>query len=483
VKTSLELINEFEQTFRVENWKVNNLHIWPAIRIPLMTAWEQTLYYKDLDISRNKTTTYYRVISDLKQLILGLLSKNNNTVKNYEAGVWGLDVERLLIDGKYYSPYGDGLRDLEFKNELLCLDLTLKSVKVNHYPCADITLGYLSSRYIAKLYSMIKIRTVKAPLSDAVLWCEERGLPSVGLTLSNLAYQYELLRLVKNYFVRIIQTYKMKICFKVCWYDHVGMALSWACKELTIPCYDLQHGIAGATISRAYSSWSSIPPEGYNLIPDGFWCWTDSDAKAIRSWGSKLSTPIKVFVGGNVWNRVWKDNKLSITPSLNNKVKSDNIKILFTLQPMWSSAVPDLLADLIKKSPIGWTWLIRCHPMNMENMSLIDCELKKINTNSIIDLVNTTKQLLPSVLMNVDIHITGWSAVVFDAKEFGIKSILCHPSAKILFEDTLKNDDALYIDDADDIVSEIKLNLASYRKPAEAKIYPSFREFLKNNEI
>ena len=484
MKTSLEFINEFERIFQVEKWIVNDIHIWPAIRIPLMTAWERDLYYKDIYFDSEKKSAYYRVFSELKQLAIATLSFKKTPKGQYQVGVWGLDVERVLIQGKYYSPYGDGLRDLEFGDDLVSLDLTIKNRRVNHYPCGDITLGYIVNRYVAKIRSIIRVKAdVQAPLKEATLWCQDRGLSSVGLTHNNLVYQYEFLRLVKNQFQRIIQKTQMRVCLKVCWYDTVGMALAWASKEMKIPCYDLQHGIAGSTKSRAYSAWSRFPSGGYKLMPSGFWCWSENDAKEINSWGSKLLNPISLFVGGNVLNRVLREDRLSVKLDPSHVVESNNVKILFTLQPAWSEDLPDILVGLIEKSPKGWSWLIRCHPMDMDNLSVIDRNLKKIMTDAEVDVIKTTEQLLPHLLMNIDIHITGWSAVLFDAKEFGIKTILCHPSAKILFKDILLSNEAVYMDDINQIMSEVRSNIDAYKTDPQRNKYSSFEGFLKNNEI
>lgn len=484
MKSSLELIAEFEKTFQVENWKVNDIHIWPAIRIPLMAAWERDLYYKDVNISSKRQLPYYRVFSELKQLILAIAAYKKKPTETYEVGVWGMDIERLLIQNKYYSPYGDALRDLEYENHLLCLDLTIMKNRVNHYPCADITLGYFVRKYVAKIRSILSIKTdIKAPLNEAILWCQDRELPSVGLTKNNLAFRYELLKLLKNYFKCIIKETQMRVCFKVSWYDDIGMALSWASKEMKILCFDLQHGIAGSTKSRAYSCWTRFPSEGYSLMPGGFWCWSEDDAKEINTWRTNSIKPIKVFVGGNVWNRAWKENKISIKLDFDDNVKSDNINILFTLQPLWSEEIPDLLIDLIKKSPKGWSWKIRCHPMNMANLSNIDRQLKKIRTSAEVDVIDTTKRFLPNLLMNIHIHITGWSAVLFDAKEFGVKTILCHPSAKVLYKDMIDSNETIYIDDTKQIITEIRSNIDAFKIEYKDKKYPLFKKFLQNNEV
>jgi len=481
MKTSLELINEFEKTFQVEKWMVNDIHIWPAIRIPLMTAWEQSLYYKNTNIHNKKKGLYSRVFDELNQLLLAICSYKKSGAGIYEVGVWGLDVERVMIQDKYYSPYGDALRDLEFKNKLLCLDLTIRERRKSHYPSADITLGYFINRYAAKIYSIFKGgEDVKAPLEESREWCKDRGLSITGLTSNNLVYQYTLLNFVKNYFKRIIQKNQMQICFKVSWYDTIGMALSWASKDMKIPCFDLQHGIAGSTQSRAYSSWSRVPKSGYKLMPDGFWSWSENDAKEIESWSSGAVNPVKVFVGGNVWNRVWKEGKLSIKPWCKNVFESNNINILYTLQ---GEGVSELLVDLIKNSPKEWNWMLRCHPMRMDSISDINQKIKSINTKAEVDVINATKEFLPNILMNTDIHISGWSAVVFDAKDFGIKSILCHPSSKILFKDMLSRNEVVYMDNTSQIINEIQENIENYKQKVKRIKYPSFNKFLESHSV
>ena len=92
--------------------------------------------------------------------MLAIFSYKKTPIELYKVGVWGLDVERVLIQDKYYSPYGDALRDLEFENELLCLDLTIRNNRSNHYPCADITLGYLVNRYVAKIIASSRLEKV-----------------------------------------------------------------------------------------------------------------------------------------------------------------------------------------------------------------------------------------------------------------------------------------------------------------------------------
>ena len=216
------------------------------------------------------------------------------------------------------------------------------------------------------------------------------------------------------------------------------------------------------------------------MIPDGFWSWSERDAKEIESWSSGAVNPVKVFVGGNVWNRVWKEGKLSIKPRCKHVFESNNINILYTLQ---GEDVTELLVDLIKNSPKEWNWMLRCHPMRMDSISDINQKIKSIDTKAEVDVINTTKEFLPNILMNVDIHISGWSAVVFDAKDFGVKSILCHPSSKILFKDMLSRNEVVYMDNTSQIIHEIQENIENYKEKVKRIKYPSFNKFLESHSV
>jgi hypothetical protein len=481
---SLDLINEFEETFEVDKWTVNGLHIWPAIRIPLMTAWERQLYYTD-DEFNNKQSIWKKIKSESKLLWLAITTyRSFSDEKKYDIGIWGYDFSRVLAGKKYYSPYGDALQDLEFNKfkSVLCVDCTIQKKRINHYYNIDISLYYFLNRYFSKIKSIIFTGYFNIPLEESIEWCRMKNIPTTGLTKKNIFYQYLLINSLKNEFINIIDKFEMRQCMKVCWYDLQGMALSWAAKESGIPCYDLQHGIAGGTNSRVYSRWRNVPKDGYEIMPDSFWCWTNDDAIAINEWGSKLNNPIQTFVGGNIWQRLWVEKKQPIdifTANLSIKEYS-SVRILYTLQ---SPLISNLLKDLIIQSPKNWRWFVRCHPMWLDDMHTIIDEIENLGSN--VDVVATTKILLPELLQMIDVHITGWSAVVYDAKYFGIRSIVCHPSAYELFENLIKNKDIVYIDNVDEIIDQIKYNLSSYKVKPENKIYPSFQkksEFIMKNK-
>ena len=236
------------------------------------------------------------------------------------------------------------------------------------------------------------------------------------------------------------------------------MALSWAAKEQSIPCYDLQHGIAGASSSRAYSLWSKVPKNGYELIPNGFWCWNKEDARAVDQWGSTQIPPIRTIVGGCVWQRLWLEKKqpreiFSVSGFVEKLIKDSKTNILFTMQ---GNNPPEILFNLIEHSPSEWTWWIRCHPMMIEKLDHFENAFSRFDTN--VNVREASLTFLPYLLSKADIHVTGWSAVTYDALSFGLKTILTHPSANQFFEPLITSKQAFYFENWQEILSFIKTN-------------------------
>lgn len=404
--------------------------------------------------------------------------------KNTQAdvGIFGLDSERIETKGGYYSPYGDALRDVERDSglEFLCFDLTLRRFISSYYPCIDLSFGYHFARLSAKIYVYLHRKTFfHIDLKACRLWCKERKLPSDVLNDHFLRNSYYLIFFLKKYFNKVISKYKLKICFVSTWYSNHGLALSWAAKEQSIPCYDLQHGIAGASSSRIYSSWSSIPPEGYKLIPDGFWCWTKEDAFAVDQWGSHQTPPIRTVVGGCVWQRLWLENKqpeeiFSVSKFVNRLINAPGKNILFTIQ---GNNPPETLFDMLENSPPDWNWWIRCHPMMIAQLDDYERAFSHFDAN--INVREATLTFLPLLLSKADVHLTGWSAVTYDALYFGLKTILMHPSAKEFFQPLLLSKQAFYIENWKEIFSFIESEQMNLRFDRLINKYDSVNKLIK----
>ena len=479
----LDLINEFEETFGVENWTVEGVHIWPAIRLPLITLWEERHYHPASELSVKKVGLLTRIRTELSSLWLAFRATRLNQVhagSTGAVGVWAYDADRVVVDAMSYSVFADALQDLEGANGIDFLSFEQTNVKLSQGYRAgiDITWKNLGTKYSAYLKShLLPEKMISFNLEEPRKWCASRGLPFEGLNEATILRTYYALQSLKDNYLSLINKYKLKACLKVCWYGLDGMALAWAAKLAGIPCYDLQHGLAGSCFHRAYCRWVRVPENGYEIIPDGFWCWTEDDAKAICEWGSRQNPPVKTFVGGNVWMRLWIEDKFPKDLFLSSKfsytfLKSEDPKILFTLQ---TGKVPTILLELLKNSPSNWNWWIRCHPCQIINISSILSELAPYRN---AEIINATELPLPLLLKYADIHVTGWSAVVHDAREFGLKSIVCHTSAEKYFQKDIENGTVIYSTDTEEIIRVILTSHSNFRSSISAVSYSSFNTIL-----
>ena len=185
-------------------------------------------------------------------------------------------------------------------------------------------------------------------------------------------------------------------------------------------------------------------------------------------------------MGGSVWQRLWQENKLpvgifGINRNENQLFKSPGLKIIFTMQ---IGGISRKLEELLEMSPPDWNWWIRCHPMRNNKMNEYENDLKrfKVRTN----VIEPTNAYLPELLKNADAHITGWSAVTYDALYYGLKSIFVHPSAKRFFNHLLKSQMGYYIENNEDIIDKIKFAKTELKFTQKTKLYESIEGILAN---
>ena len=444
------------------------MKIWPLVRNSLISEWEENLYYKRGDFDLKHTVAKKKISYSINKIISSsMLFLSDSLLKSKKAdiGVWELDSHKVQENNVLFSKFSDSLRALynEEKYKILSFNLSNFDQTTIRSNCIDQSFYH----YCAKIYALLSLVFKSKNLfyddfDKCKLWCKKKGLLCKSLNLKRIYQQYYIIKYLKIKYSKLINKYNLKICFVVCWYSNIGMALSWACKVLSKPCVDLQHGIAGACKSRIYSSWQRMPECGYEIMPSSYWCWSHEDAEAINIWGKEVVPPIKTLPAGNIWQHLWKSNKqpneiFKLSPCNNRFLNHEGLKILYTMQ---SFEPPQILIELLKRSPKKWNWWVRCHP-RAQNIN--DLEIKLLNLHSGVNVQDATRIQLPVLLENADVHVTGWSAVICDALDWGLKSIVTHNSALLYFEDYINKEKLFYSVDSDEIINEIKRNVDKYK--------------------
>ncbi len=424
-----DIILDVERNCNVNNWKVNDIHLWPYIRIHLFfnlideieigkttssdipgNKKNSTYIYRGFKKKIRKTLEcinsvffFFSWIKNIPKRQTVFVSSNSFRV-NYRNKRFNRFFDVLVEDEQVYSnymylEYGSTLTD-QYKHEnvfkfgfalkgFLCTHIRKKTkLSLDGY---DYFLSYLERYEHCKKFSN---KFSKAYISQ---WAKTIFIPKVV------------------FFKKILRRISPKELIILCYYTEDIYPLVTAANNLGISTIEMQHGPQNK-YHLGYGSWYAIPKTGYDILPRIYWCWDDFSANEIKEWADSNSI-YSVEKYGNPWVDYW-----------NKKSKSYINKdfILYTLQPLpipLDVLLHDKILNIIKTSKKKW--FIRLHPRQWDDKEKIKAILEKhlpLDTVN-IDVDNATVDPLPLLLANCSLHITYSSGSALEASYFGVKTI------------------------------------------------------------
>lgn len=445
----MKIINDVEENFPVHEWTIDGIHIWPLIRLSLSSS----LHRDNSGNESTKNKTGFKYLREMKSIIKSLYGtasaalhdpKQNSHFNDGQADVVFLvhSRSRILLEDKWYIKNCDPFVE-EFER-LGLRTFTLEYAPDYHYKVPR----YNSSMYIQMQLDWVRIKNhfqrTKTKLAvemkdyeEFVQYLENQDIlvPAVQEICKNVVY----IRRLAHYYKNILSRLNARLGMAIYYYGSQGMAFNLACEELGIPSVDIQHGVQGE-MHRAYGRWLSVPRHGYELLPEYFWCWSNSEAGIIQEWSDKNEGPHQAIAGGNLWLNEWKKGDNQLLKNYIEKISpatGDPIQVLVTLQP--DRYLPDFLVEAIKQSSSGIKWWVRLHPRMLSEREHVRNKLESEGMNN-VSLDEATNLPLHALLSVADIHVTEWSSTVLEAKSFGVKSIILHEIGKEVFKDELKSE-------------------------------------------
>lgn len=478
----IEFINEIELQFPVDTWIINGIEIWPLIRVQIVA------YYlrNSSDSSNNKyfkSKNFEKISMVLKEIYIylkiNILDKKHNVYDNdvFEVLISGYNGDRTIqlsnmekfdvnCDPFYHILYNDyGIRSIFFER----YSTNNKNLNLPRYSYTKIiNLWILKHTILANMESRkIKNRDFKLDYYHAFKEYMEKCKFPINLISENSLYKNTLF--YKNFsqdLAEYLKRRKIKLVLMMCYYSSINFALAIACKQLNIPCIDIQHGCAGESFHEMYYSWKNIPVNGYKLLPTGFWCWSKEDAEAIANWNYKGAKP-DIFIGGRLIRELWsnKEGKLYAyyLDKLENNIKKCKFKkiILFTLQP--GILYNEYLRDAIEKSN-DYLWIIRSH-FTIDDLQ--ERFMKSFDGKGNVLLTKSVDYPLEFLLTYIDLHITYSSSVIIDAEYFSKVSIMLDRDSINRYKKYFELGCLEFADGADELLS--KIEVLSERKYERSK--------------
>jgi hypothetical protein len=198
----------------------------------------------------------------------------------------------------------------------------------------------------------------------------------------------------------------------------------------------------------AYGSWSRLPPDGYELLPNTFLVWDQYDADAIEAWGGTVHQAV---VGGHPGQALWESGAFGspedLVRTLQSASRGATRSVLIALGGDESLDELRLLLELIKAAPTTWHWWVRCHPLRDERTAISDLLVALGIDNAEVALA--TDSPLLALLKVSDVTLSRFSTVVRDSARCGVPSVLIDKLGAELFPAEVASGVASLADAAD----------------------------------
>lgn len=437
----LELINKFQETNDVSQIVVNNIPIWPIVLFEIKRYISKSILKKDTNIFMFAMKEFFYLA---KMFYNQIKDRKQNTRRNLNPDFIFLtqSSRRVILNGKYYDricdPFIDALKEKGYKSKVLEWSYDHK-YKIPRHNNSSLIQFQIEFELIKNLLKKEKLEYKLDMLNTIEFNCilKHCGTEYTEF-IKSLTTTTKRILVLSKYFNKKVKTEKVQAAFFYPYYGIVSFAYNLACKWNMIQTVEIQHGYYG---ERAHMQ-NGIRNQStkYDLLPDYIWCWEERDKNAVTNWGNKPDILPKPYVGGNLWNNIWKypsKNRNEFSANIDKQIKSmrKEYKLIFllTLSPIYD--LPDWLTIAMKKSN-DILWLVRFH--HNTEQKLLRRFKKEFSELSNTHFAIANESPLPVLLRLSDLHVTVRSSCVSEAREFGVKSIILSKDGAIIFREIIE---------------------------------------------
>jgi len=470
----MDFINEIEERFDVDEWIVDNIHIWPILRFQLgfrldNATIKKSNIRKDQLIKQAFKKGFKIPLGLYKNYCASLLDQKGNDNLKEKTDVVFITyptTRRFLINNNWFDVYCDPIINLLNEKKI-------KSAVLEYSPSFEFKIPrYHKSIFIQPaltflLYtSALKANRISIPektingLTNYFSYLRNKKLHHYVPDLLFVKNRISYMRHLSEYFKSVFRKVRPSLVIMPNYY-RLGMAANLACRELGIVSVDIQHGVQG-DMHVAYGRWNKVPEEtGYGLLPAIFWNWSESDEQAILKWSKPVEEYHRPIVGGNpilaFFNQ--KDNKFlkHYDERIKHIVSKNRINVLISLQWGRDCGLSDLYQKAIMNSRDNYFWWLRLHPVMSESeRKKVFKQVKSVGSEN-ININDATEIPLYIILQHMDVHVTENSTVVLEAEQFGVPSVITHSSGVALYQNQVKRGSAVFADTRDKLIDTIKM--------------------------
>jgi len=490
----MDLLNQVEGHFPVDQWMIHGIHIWPLVRLELATDLTNYSMYPALYHSTRSVSKGSRLTSLFLQEVRALLRFGHAYLKEFSKNAKPRRAEVVFLsDGISFSYLIDSWY------EKFC-DPLISELEEQGIPFFLMTPSreYFTPRRTPSMFIQPSLDTIRAKtllssnkgfgeerldgFQEFIDFIKSRDLKITSPGLKRMKDEFTLIMKYSEFFEQVLRQIKPRSAFVVSYYNVAGMAFNLACRNLGIVSVDIQHGLQG-DLHWAYGRWNNVPETGYEVLPNLFWVWSNLEAEAIKRWNSSVSEWHQPVVGGNLFLDLWRSSENEIVKYYDNEIgnakgnKKHLIHVLYTIGYEDADKLRTILSTMRQTESLCYWWL-RVHPGKLKERNSFKKWVRENRiSNGEVDLA--TDLPLYALLRQMDLHLTFYSSSVFEAEDLGVPSVVVGDYGKELFSYQISTGWALPADTPEEIISGIK---AQFHKREEFKKARAERDEAKAGE-
>ncbi len=420
----IKIINSIENDFPVIDWKYFDMHIWPIVKKDIFFIWNDIEKPKQKKRKHNE----FKVVLEFLNSIVRLLG-TKVFLRGLDTVFLGASSHRVKYGNKFVNRYFYPL--IEKRSKKIYLQLEYGEKKTDEIYDRSIPTVFLNNTI--KIFSRMA-KPLQQHFSAKELHKVFRTLES-QLNLDLSVYEKDVVRrvnIIHNtavFFETVFKFIKPKRIIGLCYYKNDMFGAHYAANKLGIENADMQHGGQGNLHPMYF--FSKLPANGFNTLPETFYCWDNASANNIRAW-LKYQQFHKVVVFGNPWI------EFQLTRFQNKKLTSKKI-VLYTLQ---EGALDPYILDAIKMTQTDYEWWLRLHPRMLIAKENIQRQLEDRNLLDFVEIEKATELPLPILLKNSSVHISKYSGSIIEAVQTNTPNIIIDKIGVDTYNEYVKSGDA-----------------------------------------